>query len=101
LRRQEVDKSNKAGEAYTGNTIGRRGDVPPQSNTALLGTKSVGDGFNVLEAGTEELDMVRFQGTPGSKSVACGERSIRNLGDPDRSCSIGRCEGSTARDTVI
>ena len=27
-------KSNKTGEAYTGNTIGRRGGVPPQNNTA-------------------------------------------------------------------
>ena len=77
------------------------GDVPPQSNTAPLGKTSVGDSFNVLEAGTEEIDKVRFQGTPGSKSVAYSERSIRNLGDPDRSYSIGRCEGSTARDTDI
>jgi len=94
-------KSNKTGEAYTGNTTGRRGDVPPQSNTASLGKRSVGDGFNVLEARTEEIDKVRFQGTPGSESVACRERSIRNLGDPVCSCSIRRCDGGNARDTNI
>jgi len=92
-----IKESNKTGEAYTGNTIGRRGDVPPQSNTASIGIRSVGDGFNVLEARTEEIDKVRFQGTPGSKSVACSERSIRNLGDPDRSCSIGRCDGNSSK----
>jgi hypothetical protein len=95
------NKSNKTGEAYTGNTIGRRGDVPPQSNTAPLGIRSVGDDFNASEARTEEIDKVRFQGTPGSESVACSERSIRNLGDPDRSCSIRRCDGNYARDTDI
>ncbi len=55
----------------------------------------------MLEARTEEIDKVRFQGTPGSESVAYSERSIRNLGDPDRSWSIGRYAGSIARDTVI
>ena len=56
--------------------------------------RSVGDGFNVPEARTEEIDKVRFQGTPGSESVACRERSIRNLGDPDSSCEIGKGDGN-------
>ena len=28
---------NNTGEAYTGNTVGRRGDVPPSSDSAPLG----------------------------------------------------------------
>lgn len=28
--------ANNSREAYTGNTVGRRGDVPPQSNSAPL-----------------------------------------------------------------
>jgi len=31
--------TNNAGEAYTKNIAGRRGDVPPQSNSASLGAK--------------------------------------------------------------
>jgi len=31
--------ANKIGEAYTGNTVGRRGAVPPLSNSAPLGEK--------------------------------------------------------------
>jgi hypothetical protein len=52
------------------------------------GIKAVGDGFNVLEAYTEEpLKGKAPEGLPGSESVACGKRSIRNLGDPSTSSS--------------
>ena len=45
---------NNSREAYTGNIIGRRGDVPPSSNSAPLEYRAVGDGFNVSEASTKE-----------------------------------------------
>lgn len=44
---------NKDREAYTGNTAGRRGDVPPLSDSASIEHHAVGDGFNVPEASTE------------------------------------------------
>ena len=45
--------TNNTGEAYTENIAGRRGDVPPQSNSAPLeATDAVGDGVNVPEART-------------------------------------------------
>ena len=45
--------ANNSREAYTGNTVGRRGGVPPSSNSAPLVAKdAVGDGFNVPEART-------------------------------------------------
>jgi len=47
--------TNNAGEAYTENTVGRRGDVLPLSDSApLAATDAVGDGFNVPEASTRE-----------------------------------------------
>ena len=50
---ESVLLANKADEAYTGNTAGRRGDVPPLSDTApLAATDAVGDGVNVPEART-------------------------------------------------
>jgi hypothetical protein len=36
---RSVSIANNSREAYTGNTVGRRGDVPPQSNSAPLGEK--------------------------------------------------------------
>ena len=46
--------ANNSREAYTGNTVGRRGGVPPRSNSAPLGVNTaVGDGFNVPEACTQ------------------------------------------------
>ncbi|MBN2011386.1 hypothetical protein JW960_18790 [candidate division KSB1 bacterium] len=57
------DTSNDSREAYTGNTLGRRGDVPPQSNSASLkANKAVGDGFNVPEAYTKESTTRRDSG---------------------------------------
>jgi hypothetical protein len=73
-------------EAYTGNTIGRRGDVPLRGDSAPLEkTEAVGDGFNVPEASTMESYGEISKGLPGSESVACSERSVRNLGDPSAS----------------
>ena len=38
---------NNSCEAYTGNTVGRRGDVPPSSDSAPLDyIEAVGDGVN-------------------------------------------------------
>jgi len=46
--------ANNSREAYTGNTVGRRGDVPPLSDSAPLeANNAVGDGFNVPEASTQ------------------------------------------------
>ena len=44
---------NKGREAYTGNIAGRRGDVPPLSDSASIEHHAVGDGFNVPEASTK------------------------------------------------
>lgn len=79
---------NKDREAYTGNTAGRRGDVPPQSNSASSEHHAVGDGVNVSEASTEESNGEIPEGLPGSESVACSERSVRNLGDPSTSSGL-------------
>ena len=50
--------ANKTGEAYTENIAGRRGDVPPLSDSApLAATNAVGDGVNVPEART--VDSLR------------------------------------------
>ena len=74
---------NNSHEAYTGNTIGRREDVSlpkqfsPVSCIEQLAT--------VLTSGKPERlnrNGKIHEGLPGSESVACSERSIRNLGDP-------------------
>ena len=58
--------SNDPHEAYTGNIIGRRGDVPPSSDSAPLDAiNAVGDGFNVPEASTEKSFWQDFRGTAG------------------------------------
>jgi hypothetical protein len=45
-----------------------------------------GDGFKGTEANTERIDKGKFlTGLPGSKNVACMERSTRNFGDPSSS----------------
>ena len=53
-RLAEPIAANKSREAYTGNTVGRKGDVPPLSNSASLEYSAVGDDFNVSEARTKE-----------------------------------------------
>jgi len=53
LRSRELSANNSC-EAYTGNTVGRKGDVPPLSNSASLEYHAVGDGVNVPEASTKE-----------------------------------------------
>ncbi len=46
---------NKTGEAFTGNTVGRRGSVLPLSDSApKKATRAVGDDFNAPEASTYE-----------------------------------------------
>jgi hypothetical protein len=46
--------ANNSCEAYTGNTVGRKGGVPSLSDSApLVANNAVGDGFNVPEARTK------------------------------------------------
>ena len=53
--------TNNAGEAYTKNIAGRRGDVPPLSDTApLAATDAVGDGVNVPEKGCTPASLGSF-----------------------------------------
>ncbi len=56
---------NNSCEAYTGNIVGRRGDVPPLSNSASLEYRAVGDGVNVPEASTKESIWRDSGGTAG------------------------------------
>ncbi|MCP4682709.1 MAG: hypothetical protein GY864_10280 [Desulfobacterales bacterium] len=84
--------TNKTGEAYTGNTAGRRGAVPPQSNSASLDYNMQ---LATVLTSWKPAQRNRFgeilEGLPGSKSVACSERSVRNLGDPSASyLEVGR-----------
>ena len=87
-------QSNNTDEAYTGNTVGRRGNVLPSGNSApLLNMNADGDGLNLPEASTEKSKKKNgeiSEGLPESESVACSKRSIRNLGDPVISSSGGR-----------
>ena len=80
---------NKGREAYTGNIAGRRGDVPPQSNSASLGA---GKQLATVLTCRKPVQRDRFgetpEGLPGSESVACSERSIRNLGGPSTSSNL-------------
>ena len=60
---------NNSCEAYTGNTVGRRGDVPPSSNSApLVKIEAVGDGLNAPEASTKESHGKISEALPGSKA---------------------------------
>ncbi|WP_458776758.1 hypothetical protein [Desulforhopalus sp. 52FAK] len=64
-RLAELITANKSREAYTGNTVGRRGDVPPLSNSASSEYSAVGDDFNVSEARTKESSWQDSGGTAG------------------------------------
>ncbi|MGB3212292.1 MAG: hypothetical protein WBB19_16440 [Desulforhopalus sp.] len=57
--------ANNSREAYTGNIAGRRGDVPPSSNSASSEYNAVGDDFNVSEARTKESLRQDSEGTAG------------------------------------
>jgi len=84
--------ANKTGEAYTGNTAGRRGDVPPSGNSASLGAKKQSATVLTCRKPAQRNRNGEIpEGLPGSKSVACSERSVRNLGDPFASYTeVGR-----------
>ena len=79
-------RKNEIFEAYTGNTVGRRRDVPLLSNSAPLGTTM--RSAMVLTC-QKPIQRNRFgeipEGVSGSKSVACSKRSVRNLGGPPAS----------------
>ena len=108
--------ANNSCEAYTENNAGRRGYVHPSSNSAplqkakqlatVLTSRKPARRNRRLLAGlalsTEHGEIP--EGLPGSKSMACIERSTRNLGDPsassqevgqlNRKKSVRRAEGS-------
>lgn len=56
---------NNSREAYTGNIVGRRADVPALSNSASSEYSAVGDDFNVSEARTKESLWQDSGGTAG------------------------------------
>ena len=78
--------ANNSREAYTGNTVGRRGDVPPSSDPASLIIK---EQLATILTNRKPARRNRYgeilEGLPGSESVACSERSVRNLGGPSTS----------------
>lgn len=73
-------------EAYTGNTVGRRRDVSLLSNSTPL--EAAMRSAMVLTC-QKPIQRNQFgeipEGVSESESVACSERSIRNLGDPSAS----------------
>jgi hypothetical protein len=84
-------RKNEIFEAYTGNTVGRRGNVPPQSNSAPL--RATIRSAMVLTC-QKPIQGNRFgeisEGASGSKSVTCSKRSTGNLGGPSASSRWGR-----------
>ena len=79
-------RKNEIFEAYTGNTVGRRRDVPLLSNSAPLSeTKRLA----MVLTSQKPIQGNRYgkisEGTSGSKSVAYSKRSTGNLGDPPAS----------------
>ena len=77
---------NKTGEAYTGNTAGRRGGVPALSNLAPLGAKmQLATVLMCRKPAHRDRIGEILRDCRGPWSVACSERSIRNLGDPSSS----------------
>lgn len=83
---------NDNGEAYTGNTIGRRRDVPLRSDSAPLMVKmQLATVLTNRKPAQKNRHGEIPEGLPGSESVACSERSVRNLGDPSASLQeVGR-----------
>ena len=78
-------------EAYTGNTVGRRGDVPSLSNSAPLEQSIHLAMVLTYQKPTQRNRNGEIpEGVSESESVACSERSIRNLGDPSTSSIRGR-----------
>ena len=79
-------RKNEIFEAYTGNTVGRRRDVPLLSNSAPLRAKMRSAMVLTYQ---KPIQRNRFgeisEGVSGSKSVACSKRGARNLGGPPAS----------------
>ena len=77
---------NERGEAYTENAVGRREDVPSQSNSASSEKSKQSTTALTYWKSTQRNRFGEVpEGLPGSESVACGKRSIRNLGEPPAS----------------
>ena len=74
---------NERGEAYTENAAGRRGDVPPLSNSASLQQSKQ---LATVLTSRKPIQRSRIgeapEGLSGSESVACCKRGVRNLGEP-------------------
>jgi hypothetical protein len=82
----QIKSLNESCEAYTGNYAGRKGARTTLKQFSLVKRfrKAVDDPFNARRnpnKGTGKNGEV-LEALPGSESVACVERSIRNLGDP-------------------
>jgi len=75
---------NEIDEAYTGYPIGRRGDcTSPKQFSPEMCLVASDDAFICAEINTAMIVKGEIiVEMPGSKSVACWKRSIRNLGDP-------------------
>ena len=83
----EAAGPNELLEAYTGELTGRKQDshpaeaIQPRDGTNM----QAGTQFPMTEPNTSQSDKGEGQlGLPGSQSVACEERTARNLGDPAR-----------------
>jgi len=81
----EASGPNDLLEAYTGKLTGRKQDSPPAKATqprygayTQVGTESPFTEPKTSQSATGKGQL----GLPGSKSVACEERAVRNLGDP-------------------
>ncbi len=77
---------NERGEAYTENAAGRRGDVPPLSDSAsLMETMQLATVLTSRKPIQRSRVGEAPEGLPGSESVACCKRGVRNLGEPPAS----------------
>ena len=76
---------NEAVEAYTGNHADRKGKCIPLKQYSLVTSKrAVDEGVILSEVKTKapKKKDEEPEELPGSKSVVCMERYVRNLGDP-------------------
>ena len=88
---------NDSHEAYTGNHVGRKGNRTPLKQFSLVTYfNAVGQGVILSETNTKEPHGKVLEGLSGSKSVACVERNVGNLGGLKGSCA-NRKEKPTQR----
>ena len=88
---------NDSHEAYTGNHVGRKGNRTPLNQFRLVTYfKAVGQGVILSETNTKEPHGKVLEGLSGSKSVACVERNVGNLGGLRSSCLWVNRSGATS-----